>query len=410
MAVGVLAYLVAVAQRTSFGVASSAAAERFQAAASELSLFLMLQVLIYAGLQIPVGLLVDRVGSRIMITTGACLMVAGQIMLALAESVGAGVVARVFVGAGDAMTFICVLKIVPAWFSLRYQPMVTMGVGAVGNMGQLLSVIPFSILLGAAGWVPSFLSMAALSALAAVLTAVVLRDTPDGSARSSRPTSLRRIRTQLQSSLRDPATGLAFWTHFTVQFLGNVFGLMWGYPYLLNAQGLSMGQASFVMTFFVLANIVVALSLGGVVGRYPHRRLALAYGVVSLGALAWLILLVWPGQAPFLVILVCVVLIAISLPASMLAFNMLQSFTPARRSGTATGIANVGGFVAALIAIFLIGAALDLQLAWGITQELYSPQAFRAAMATQLLVMTTGVIGMTVSARKVRRVHGQRAI
>ena len=176
MGVGVFAYMIAVAQRTSFGVASTQAADRFGAAASELSLFTMLQVLIYAGMQIPVGVLVDRLGSRRMVAIGAGLMIVGQLILAVAESISVGVLARVFVGAGDAMTFVCVLKIVPAWFSLRYSPMVTMAVGAVGNLGQLLSVVPFSLLLSAAGWVPSFLSMAGLSVLTLVLVLAFLRD------------------------------------------------------------------------------------------------------------------------------------------------------------------------------------------------------------------------------------------
>lgn len=216
MGVGVFAYMIAVAQRTSFGVASTQAADRFGAAASELSLFTMLQVLIYAGMQIPVGVLVDRLGSRRMVAIGAGLMIVGQLILAVAESISVGVLARVFVGAGDAMTFVCVLKIVPAWFSLRYSPMVTMAVGAVGNLGQLLSVVPFSLLLSAAGWVPSFLSMAGLSVLTLVLVLAFLRDSPEGSARSERPTTLRRVRIQVQRCLRDPSIGLAFWLHFTI--------------------------------------------------------------------------------------------------------------------------------------------------------------------------------------------------
>ncbi len=58
LAVGVFAYFSAVAQRTSFGVATVEAADRFQTAASGLSLFSMMQVLVYAVLQVPVGVLV----------------------------------------------------------------------------------------------------------------------------------------------------------------------------------------------------------------------------------------------------------------------------------------------------------------------------------------------------------------
>ena len=61
--VGLLVYLLAVFHRSSLAVAGLAAAERFDISASQLATFTMLQLLVYAGMQIPVGLLVDRFGS-----------------------------------------------------------------------------------------------------------------------------------------------------------------------------------------------------------------------------------------------------------------------------------------------------------------------------------------------------------
>ncbi|GAP59897.1 major facilitator protein [Arthrobacter sp. Hiyo1] len=98
--IGVLAYLVAVAQRTSFGVSGLEATERFHASAAAISFFTVLQLLVYAGLQIPVGLLVDRFGSRAMIASGAVLMGLGQLQLAYADAVPAGVLGRVLVAPG----------------------------------------------------------------------------------------------------------------------------------------------------------------------------------------------------------------------------------------------------------------------------------------------------------------------
>lgn len=410
MAVGILAYFVAVAQRTSFGVASLEAADRFQATASQLSLFTMLQVFVYAGLQIPVGVLVDRFGSKAMVATGAVLMAVGQVVLALAESLGWGVVGRVLVGAGDAATFICVLRVIPAWFSLSRAAFMTMVVGTAGNLGQLLSVVPFSTLLGWAGWTPALLSMAALSVVTAGLVTAFLRDSPEGNGGANRSLAIARTRAAVVRSLREPATALAFWVHFSVQFTGTVFALMWGYPYLQNAQGMSAGQAGFVMTFFVLTNLLVGLSIGGWVARRPHRRVRLSFTVMGAGFAAWSVLILWPGTAPFVVVLVAVVAIAMSLPASMVAFNIIQSFTPRRRIGTATGITNVGGFVASLVAIYLIGLTLDLQVQWGWVTDAYAPEAFRVAMAMQLVVASVGVVGMLISARRVRARYGARSV
>jgi len=111
--VGLLAYGVAIFHRASLGVAGLEAQERFSAGASALSLFLVLQLAVYAALQVPVGVALDRFGSRRVVVAGALTMATGQLVLALATDVPTAVAARVLVGAGDAMTFISVLRLVP---------------------------------------------------------------------------------------------------------------------------------------------------------------------------------------------------------------------------------------------------------------------------------------------------------
>ena len=50
--------------RSSLAVAGLEAAERFDITAAQLATFTMLQLLVYALMQVPVGLLVDRFGPR----------------------------------------------------------------------------------------------------------------------------------------------------------------------------------------------------------------------------------------------------------------------------------------------------------------------------------------------------------
>jgi MFS family permease len=407
--IGTFAYFSAVAQRTSFGVASVDAAERFGTAASALSMFSLMQVLVYAGLQIPVGVLVDRVGSRAMVAAGGLLMVAGQVVLALADTVAEGVGGRVLVGAGDAATFVCVMRLIPAWFSALRVPLLTQLLGVVGNIGQLVSVIPFAWALERAGWSPSFVALAALALLATVLSAAVLRNAPPGVQVLDPALGLRRTGRVLRESVAEPGTRLAFWVHFTTQFAGNTFALMWGYPYLEYAQGLGDATISVVMTSFVLTNLAVGLVLGGLTARHPGRRARLALTVTGIVFGTWTVLLLWPGTAPAPVVLVAVCVIAISMPASMIAFDIARSFNPPRRTGTAAGIVNVGGFAATVLAIFGTGLVLDLLHAAGFRDELYAPDAFRLAVGAQYLVAALGVAGLLATARQVRRRLGAGA-
>ena len=88
-AVAVLAYVTAVLQRTSFGVAGIDAAARYHVSSGVLAGFAVLQLLMYAGLQVPVGVALDRFGSRRLIVAGALVMAAGQLVLAVSTSVPA---------------------------------------------------------------------------------------------------------------------------------------------------------------------------------------------------------------------------------------------------------------------------------------------------------------------------------
>ncbi|HVC72883.1 MAG TPA: MFS transporter, partial [Mycobacteriales bacterium] len=157
--VGIAAYIVAVLQRTSLGVAGLEATDRFETSASVLASFIVVQLVVYAALQVPAGLLLDRFGPRILIATGAALMALGQALLAVSPNVPLALVGRVLVGAGDAVTFISMLRLVTAWLPGRV-PVMTQVTGILGQVGQPLSAVPFVALLHLSGWTSAFLSAA----------------------------------------------------------------------------------------------------------------------------------------------------------------------------------------------------------------------------------------------------------
>ena len=103
-------------------MAGLVAAERFHISSAELATFTMVQLFVYAAMQIPVGVILDRVGAKKLLVTGVILMTAGQFAFAFASTFGAGIAARVFVGMGDAMIFISLMQLVALWFPPRVPP------------------------------------------------------------------------------------------------------------------------------------------------------------------------------------------------------------------------------------------------------------------------------------------------
>jgi MFS family permease len=397
--VGVAVYVVAVLQRTSLGVSGLDAVHRFGASAGVLATFAVLQLLVYATLQIPVGVAIDHVGPRRLIVTGALVMSLGQAILALAHSVALAVVARVLVGAGDAMTFICVLRLVSVWFPPHRVPLVTQLTGILGQTGQVLSAVPLVALLHGPGWTPAFLSAAALSVLAGVFALALLRDSPTATrtALGDAP-SMGEVAHNLRTAWRHPGTRLGLWAHFTTQFSGTVFVLLWGFPFLVSGEGLSRPSAGALLTTFVLAGMVAAPFMGVFVDRHPLRRSWLVLAVTGLTAGTWAVVLALPHRAPVWLLVVLVLVLALGGPGSLIGFDYARTFNPPNRLGTATGIVNVGGFVAALLTILLIGLVLDARSS-GTT---YTLGAFRVALSVQFAVWAVGSFGFLRARRLVR--------
>src|SRR6195952_4825279 len=202
-AVGLIAYVLAVFHRASLGVAAVQAQERFSAGASAVSLFLVLQLAVYAALQVPVGVALDRLGSRWMIVAGALTMAAGQLVLALAADIPTAIAARVLVGAGDAMTFISLLRVVGLWFPAPTVPVITQVTGILGQLGSIAAAYPLVRLLHGTSWQTTFLGAAGTGVLVAVLVLVALRDAPEGTVLPPVP-GVAELRGNLAASWREP--------------------------------------------------------------------------------------------------------------------------------------------------------------------------------------------------------------
>ena len=245
---GLLAYIVAVLDRTTLGVSGLDAAHRFSASPGVLSTFVVLQVIVYAGAQIPAGMLLDRYGSKVMILAGGTLMVAGQLTLALTFSLPTAIAARAVVGLGDAFTFISVLRLVPHWFTPRQIPLVTQLTGICGQLGQVLSAVPFLALLVGSGWTRAYTAVVALGVLSLVLTVLLVKNAPAGVTVDDPPTRLRETLASVKTVWLRPGTRLGFFTHMGTQFSVTTFALMWGVPYLTAAQNLSRSAAGTLLT------------------------------------------------------------------------------------------------------------------------------------------------------------------
>lgn len=408
----VSAYFIAVAERSSLGVAAPDAAIRFDISAAQLSALTVFQLMVYATMQIPVGVLLDRFGPRRLLIVGGAFMALGQALVAGALVWQAAVVGRALLGVGDAFTFISMIRLIDNWYSGAAATRRTQLFANIGQLGQVFSAIPFAVFLHEVGWSGGFYLMAAIALLGAACSYLVVLDAPQEAApgnRAARPAGIRVLLENLRHNLGDPAVRLGFWTHFTTQFSGSVFVLLWGYTFLTSAQGLTGALASALIASFVAIGFAVGPIISSICAHRPAWRARVVF-VIALGVVAvWSTVLSWSGPAPLWLLVLLVTVIGSGGPASMMAFDFTRKLVPAERLGTANGIANIGGFLATFVTMFLVGALLDLALRQGITESLYSLEGFRLALPLQYAVLGIGVAGFLVERRKVRATHGNKS-
>lgn len=395
--------MVAVLQRTTLGVAGVAAADRFEVSAAVLSSLAVVQLIVYAALQIPVGILIDRVGPKWLISVGMLFMVAGQFTLAAAPDITIAILGRMLVGAGDAAIFISLIRLVNSWFSGRILPQLSQWIGNVGQLGQICSAIPFAWLLHQSGWSVAFGSAAAVGVLALILAVALLSDRPRGIAETGRSSTLKEALAHLAPTLRRPGTQLGFWSHFVTQSSGTSFSLFWGYPFLVSAVGFSQQAAAGFLVIIVVSGMVAGPVLGLLTARFPLRRSNLVLGITVMLGIVWAVVLLWPGIPPAWMFIVLTVCLGVGGPGSLIGFDFARSFNPIKSLGSANGVVNVGGFMASFVIIFLIGLILDVQFANGLSASLYEYDAFRWAFAVQYLVVGTGVAFLLGARRRTRR-------
>ena len=407
-AVGLLVYLVAVFHRSSLAVAGLAAAERFDISASQLATFTMLQLLVYAGMQIPVGLLVDRFGPRSVLLVGTLLLTVAQTGFAFASSYPLALLSRSFVGVGDAMTFICVLRVVSSWFPARRVPLMTQLTGTLGQFGAIIATVPMTWALGSFGWTPAYLGGAAVGVFLAVAVFLLLHDSPTERHVRGARLSAATIRSSLAASWSHPGTRLGFWMHFSTHFSGTTLSLLWGYPFFVRGEGRSSEVAGLLLTLIVVAMMASGPVLGWLVGVHPWQRSTMVLCVVAAIVVVWTAVLAWPGAAPLWLLVLLALTVGVGGPASMIGFDVGRTSNPGHRQASANGIINQGGFLASLVLVIAIGLILDWRTPGASTR--YTPSAFQWAMSAQYLLWAVGLVQVWRFRRRTRAVVDRDAL
>lgn len=415
----VLFYIVAITGRTSFGVAGVDAIDRFGVDASRIAVFTAVQIGVYALAQIPVGLLIDRFGSRKVLVTGAVLMGIGQIVLGLTGNYFVAIAARVLIGAGDASAFLSVMRLLPFWFPARITPLFGQLTASLGQIGQFISAVPFLALLSAQGWTTAFVSLGAVGILIAIAAGVAVSDTPDNGTSEADPPAVAaaagtepgqipepalekkkaRFFTTLSQVVRHPLSWQAFFIHWSGMLNQIVFTLLWGVPLMTLGMGFSNAQAGLVLTVNTLAAVAAGPLLGFISARAGYNRDLAVLVLAGIIGAAWIIFLLSPTPRSLAAMIVLNIVMSLFTPVSNFGFDNIRARVDRAVVATSTGLGNMGGFLAGMVAAQLVGLTLDLSS----DGAAYDWSDFRLAWIAVLVIWGIGMTGVALTRVWVKR-------
>jgi len=339
-------------------------------------------------------------------TVGSLVMAAGQLLLAMNDHYGVALAARFMIGCGDAPIFISAARLISHWFPARRVPFLMQVTGLIGQAGQLATAIPVAFLLHAQGWTAMFATLAAVGVGAAAIafTWVRMPRPVPGSVTAERDKFWASIRAATEHA----GTRLGFWSHFLPPFSANVIALLWGVPFFVTAQGLTLGQASALLIILTLSAMVTGPIAGILTGRHPLRRTWIVLASAGVTLVAWVVLLSFDTPRPWWQLAIFCAAIGAGGPISLVGLDFARSFTPSERLGTATGFVNIGGFASTIAGVLLVGIVLQVVSPKGAT--VYTLDEYRLAFASLALVWATGLVGVLRNRRRTRSVMASQGV
>ena len=360
---GASLYFIGFYQRVSPAVITNELTDAFALTAAGLGNLSAFYFYSYVAMQIPTGILADRLGPRRLLTAGALVAALGTTVFAMAQDVNMANLGRLLIGASVGVAFVAMLKLAGHWMPPR-QYALTSGVAlAVGVFGAVFAGAPLRLLVNEFGWRHVMWMSAALTLLVAVATWWMVRDDPsergyrsyfEGTHGVANDT---RLLDGLKEALRNRNVVLLFFIPGAASSMVLTFAGLWGVPFLTTHYGLTPTNAAGLCSAMMVAWAIGSIGYSAASDRIGRRK-PLYIGGLIVSLVLWAAL-IYVEQWPYAVL--CILLGAIGFFSGcfIVSFAFAKESGPARLAGTVSGISNMGVIQGPMIMQPLVGVILD---------------------------------------------------
>lgn len=362
-AVAALFYLYEMVLRVSPSVMVNQLMTDFSVTSTALGVLSSFYYYAYVPLQIPCGFIVDKFGTRMVITFSCLLCVIGTIIFSQSHNLVFAQLGRFLIGAGSACAFISCLKITADWFSPAKFALIASLTNMMGTLGGTLASSPLAILVNNTGWRKANIIMAFVGIGVMVLAWLTIRDNTDEIKRNQQ----RKVLNDLKILLWNKQIILSGIIGGLMYLPISAFSELWSVPFLMATYGISNEAAA-------NANIMVfiGMALGGPVAVSLADRIKSYTKVMTLSTMATGALFVIIASAqffPFYSMFFFLFLAGFCIGGQVLCFTCSLNNSEHDLSGSVVALTNALVMASGIVFQPLLGFILDFFWDGSVTAE-----------------------------------------
>lgn len=370
----VVAGLINYLDRSTLSIANKSISEEMNLTAAQMGLLLSAFSLPYAFAQLPMGVMLDRLGARVMLGAGMLIWSLAQLAGGFVQSLNQFFAARFLLGVGEAPQFPAGAKVFSEWFALAERGRPTGIFVASTTIAPALAPPILTALMLAFGWRGMFIIMGVLGVLASIGWYALYRDRRDvkleaeevdflsGANRSAHDEN-RMTFAEWGGLFRERTTwGLA------IGFMGVIYMVFlyvtWLPAYLQQERGLSIAESGWVLMIPFIGGTLGQLSSGIVSDRLLARGLspvASRKWPICIGLIFAAVFTVPAAFTPNLTLAIIYLTLAMYFVnlASGGSWALVSVAAPRRLVASLGSIQNFGGYLGGSAAPLVTGIVVD---------------------------------------------------
>jgi predicted MFS family arabinose efflux permease len=346
-------YFFALVHRIGIAVIAIDMMKEFSVDASLIGLMSSMYFFPYAIAQIPVGIMLDRIGVRKTIVILSSIACIGSLIFSLSPSLELVSLGRAMIGFGVGGYYVSGYKAISIWFDQRKFATLTGTFTSLGNLGAIFATFPLAIITLYIGWRYSFLLITIIMIILTVLAWISIEEYKSKEFYSERNiiSDLKIVFSHREFLLLSIIPFLAY--GLTLSFQG-----LWGGPFLADVYNMDKSTVGFLLLFISIGFIISSSLSGYISDKIRKRKPNLIFGV-TINAIIWITLSIFGNKLNILLIAILLFLLGFSYGFFNVYMVISKELFTSDISGTGIASLNLFNFIGAGFFQYVMGIIIS---------------------------------------------------